>query len=140
MTTTDLISCAALVISIFSLVADYFTNKRISEYQSKINIAHDLFDDSLLCQFPEALNIFLDIPNDKKLEGLEDLLITIRKKALFYRISNNEKYCEIEEICCKLDEKLINYQNITDKSERFNEASEIVIHCSELYKLIYGNY
>lgn len=130
------LSIFAIIISIISVVFEYFWNQKINKTNLEADFFKDIYGDFLMHEIPKARNVIHY--NNQKVSDTDDLievLNEIRRSSLFYQYQDHKFYIELCKQLQELENELVSK---TDEVLSNNEYSEFIQKINSDIETIYS--
>ncbi len=140
MDVSDVLALIAIIISFGCVVYEVYSSKKINKINLENKYYEKIFDDILLYDIPKAREYLIFIGN--KLEGtkkLQGILVTLRKKSIFFKYNNLDFYKQICEMAMEIEDYLLNSEGNMTKEEYGEFVIKLDKKIEDLYTLISEN-
>lgn len=134
---SDVLSIIAIIVAALCVFYEIYSSKKINKVNLESKYYEKIFDEILLYEIPKARNYFVHIGG--KLEGtnkLQQAMISLRKKSLFFKYKDLEFYVELSGMCMDIEDYLFNSEGVMTKEEYEKFEYQIDNKLEGLYNLI----
>lgn len=136
-----ILSILAIIISIGSVLFEYFWNQRINITNLEAEFFKDIYSDYLMKQIPDARNVIHynnNIVSDT--DDLIEVLNNIRHSSLFYKYKDKNFYSQLCKLLQKLEDKLVSKTGQMSDDDYASFIQEINSDIESIYDTIMKKY
>lgn len=132
------LSIASLIISICTVVFEYFYNKRINSINIDATYFNEIYKDYLINIIPES-RVKISLTGSGRISGVDDFLDVLRemrKKSLFFKYKDDIFYKELIAKIQGLEDELVMVEDELENSTYNQFVVRIDYKIDSIYKFI----
>lgn len=132
------LSIASLIISIGTVVFEYFYNKRINSINIDATYFNEIYKDYLINIIPES-RVKISLTGNGRISGVDDFLDVLRemrKKSLFFKYKDDIFYKELIAKIQGLEDELVMVEDELENSTYNQFVVRIDYKIDSIYKFI----
>lgn len=136
---SSILAFGAIIISIITWRKDSEFNKKLAQKTMNQKFFEEIFFNSIINEMPIALaNLeYSNRNNDLVCENLQNIIMDILTKSMFYKYFDEEFYTKIKNILIEVDEILVCASDNSVNNIRFeNYKSKIKILIDKFYNIL----
>lgn len=136
---SSILAFSAIIISIITWRKDRKFNKKLAQKTMNQKFFEEIFFNSIINEMPIALtNLeYSNRNNDLVCENLQNIIMNILTKAMFYKYFDEEFYTKIKDILIEVDEILVCASDNSINNIRFeNYKSKTKILIDNFYNVL----
>lgn len=135
------LSVLAIIISVASIIFEYFWNQKINRTNLEADFFKDIYGEFLMKKIPEARNVIHY--NNNEVSGTDDLidvLNDIRHSSLFFKYKDKRYYQLLRDQLQELEDKLVKKTGKMGDDDYAEFVQEINQDIEKIYDTIMNKY
>lgn len=136
-----ILSVLAIIISIGSVISEYFWNQKINRTNLEADFFKDIYGEYLMRKIPEARNVIHysnQVVSDT--DDLINVLNDIRQSSLFFKYKDKEYYKTLYDNLQGLEDKLVKKTGKMNDDDYAEFIQEINTDIEDIYDIIMKKY